>query len=314
MSNAPLPDRQPAYRRVYSDLRQNLKSSKYPIGSFLPTEGELEQIYGVSRTTIRRAIAMLVEDGYIRVTQGCGTEVISLPIERYTNVRSISTVSAIDQSSGENILYTFSQKNVSSVFARKKTAEILGVQPGAPLFCLQRVLSTSDNAPVALLVDYLSAELVPDFDLRFSGSASVDLYSFLEEHYDIHYTTSTETITAKAASLLEANTLNVAIGSPLIYCRRKAQCDRGPLEYAYSTYVPNLWQITIDMDVHDYAIISGTSFSAAFCKKCRTDSSCKNLLSWKSLCPGGMQRRVLTPEMPGTPNPFSGKRDACDLK
>ena len=52
-----------AYQRVYKQILQALKDNTYPIGSLLPAEPELEKIYGVSRTTVRRAIAQLAEEG-----------------------------------------------------------------------------------------------------------------------------------------------------------------------------------------------------------------------------------------------------------
>ncbi len=254
MPDVTLSVNQPAYRRVYSELKLGLKS-KYPVGSFLPTEGELEEIYGVSRTTIRKAISLLEEEGLIKVTQGRGTEVIkSFAYERYTNVASISTAVTPDSpTKASNGSVVISQSNISLVTARDKTAEILQVEPGAPLFCIQRIISNQNNAPVALLVDYLSADLVPGLN-QYSGKFT-DLYSFLADTYNIHYTKSTETITAKSASLLEANTLKVEIGSPLLYCRKTAYCDKGPLEYSYSTYVPDLYQITINMDMQDFALV-----------------------------------------------------------
>ena len=59
-----------AYQRVYKQILQALKDNTYPIGSLLPAEPELEKIYGVSRTTVRRAIAQLAEEGYVKVKQG----------------------------------------------------------------------------------------------------------------------------------------------------------------------------------------------------------------------------------------------------
>ena len=57
-------------------MLQALKDNTYPIGSLLPAEPELEKIYGVSRTTVRRAIAQLAEEGYVKVKQGHGTIVL----------------------------------------------------------------------------------------------------------------------------------------------------------------------------------------------------------------------------------------------
>ena len=40
----------PAYKEVYSKLKEELKEGIYPAGSLLPTESELEKIFHVSRS------------------------------------------------------------------------------------------------------------------------------------------------------------------------------------------------------------------------------------------------------------------------
>lgn len=69
--------RVPAYRIVYQTIKMRIKEGRYPEGSLLPTEGELESEFGVSRTTIRKATSMLTAENYIRVVQGKGSEVLS---------------------------------------------------------------------------------------------------------------------------------------------------------------------------------------------------------------------------------------------
>lgn len=247
--------RQLEYMRVYSDLRFKLKSSKYPIGSFLPTEPELEQLYNVSRSTVRRAVALLVNEGLVRVTRGRGTEVVAaLPYQKYLNIKSISTTIQDDSQPAKINSFITAQANIDTTTAKEATAAALGLEIGAPLYRLQRVVKTaSDNRPAAFIVNFLPQDLVPDFQ-KYENTFT-DLYPFLEETYGIKYLSSEEYISARAATILEANTLDVAVGSPLLYCKRIAQCDRGPLEYAYSTYVPELYKIKIKMDVNDYALV-----------------------------------------------------------
>lgn len=64
------------YQRVHDEILQALKDNVYPVGTLLPPEPELERIYSVSRTTVRRAIAKLSEEGYVQVRQGYGTMVL----------------------------------------------------------------------------------------------------------------------------------------------------------------------------------------------------------------------------------------------
>ena len=53
-------------RDVAAHLRARIESLELPIGRFLPTERELQESFGASRTTIRKALSQLVDEGYAR--------------------------------------------------------------------------------------------------------------------------------------------------------------------------------------------------------------------------------------------------------
>ena len=63
------------YRRLFEELRGHITSGKPPPGSRLDSEPKLAQQYGVSRQTIRQAIALLEEEGLVDRVQGSGTYV-----------------------------------------------------------------------------------------------------------------------------------------------------------------------------------------------------------------------------------------------
>ena len=75
----------PAYRQLYTSLKKEIKEGRYKPGTFLPTESEMEAEYGVSRTTVRRAISLLTNEGYLSVTQGRGTEVQDISTSQRLN-------------------------------------------------------------------------------------------------------------------------------------------------------------------------------------------------------------------------------------
>lgn len=52
------------YREIAEELRQNIGSGRIEVGSLLPTERELYSQFGVSRTTVRRALQDLVRSGW----------------------------------------------------------------------------------------------------------------------------------------------------------------------------------------------------------------------------------------------------------
>ncbi|WP_423868981.1 GntR family transcriptional regulator [Fretibacterium fastidiosum] len=46
----------PLYYKIYNDLLRKIGSEEYPPGSVLPTDGELEELYGVSKAPVRQAL------------------------------------------------------------------------------------------------------------------------------------------------------------------------------------------------------------------------------------------------------------------
>lgn len=58
--------------RVMRALREKIATGRYPAGSRLPSERDLCQAFGLSRTTVRRAISRLVADGWITARHGSG--------------------------------------------------------------------------------------------------------------------------------------------------------------------------------------------------------------------------------------------------
>lgn len=56
-----------------------LDGDKFQVGSRLPNEMELANLFGVSRTTLREAIRILTVRGFIEVRHGIGTFVVDYP-------------------------------------------------------------------------------------------------------------------------------------------------------------------------------------------------------------------------------------------
>ncbi len=69
----------PTYIGVYNALYSDIMNGVYPPNEILPGEITLAEKYGVSRNTLRQALAILHEDGMIIKSQGKGTIVTSHP-------------------------------------------------------------------------------------------------------------------------------------------------------------------------------------------------------------------------------------------
>ena len=65
----------PPYRQIAEIIRKRIESGEYPKNSRIPTESEMVETWEVARTTARRAIAVLREEGLVYTVPQRGTYV-----------------------------------------------------------------------------------------------------------------------------------------------------------------------------------------------------------------------------------------------
>ncbi|MFG2331451.1 FadR/GntR family transcriptional regulator [Streptomyces sp. NPDC048604] len=63
--------------QVIAQLRNQITSGEWPVGSRIPTEPELVELLGVARNTVREAVRALAHNGLLDIRQGSGTYVIA---------------------------------------------------------------------------------------------------------------------------------------------------------------------------------------------------------------------------------------------
>jgi GntR family transcriptional regulator, trehalose operon transcriptional repressor len=66
------------YQIIFNSIVDQIKSGKIPPNSLLPSENELKEQYDTSRETIRKALNLLAQNGYIQKVRGKGSIVIDI--------------------------------------------------------------------------------------------------------------------------------------------------------------------------------------------------------------------------------------------
>ncbi|MFE1316727.1 FadR/GntR family transcriptional regulator [Kitasatospora phosalacinea] len=69
--------RTPLSDQVIAQLRAQITSGEWPVGSRIPTEAELVDLLGVARNTVREAVRALAHNGLLDIRQGSGTYVLA---------------------------------------------------------------------------------------------------------------------------------------------------------------------------------------------------------------------------------------------
>ena len=73
MSPLASPQRTPLVDQVIAQLRGQITTGEWPVGSRIPTEPELVEQLGVARNTVREAVRALAHAGLLDIRQGAGT-------------------------------------------------------------------------------------------------------------------------------------------------------------------------------------------------------------------------------------------------
>jgi DNA-binding GntR family transcriptional regulator len=66
----------PPYRQLAAILRAKIVNGELASRSPLPSITRLQQEHGLAKGTVRKAIQLLVDEGYVRIEPGWGTFVI----------------------------------------------------------------------------------------------------------------------------------------------------------------------------------------------------------------------------------------------
>ena len=233
--------KKPAYQIVYQELKSRIKEDIYPIGTLLPTETELCQIFNVSRTTIRKAVNMLVNEHYLEVKQGHGTTILNPSTSQKLNC--ITSISETLATKGYHV--TTKGVSLEQIAAPAKIAKIFHITTNSPVYLLPSV-QYLDDSPIALISNYLKFSEFPDLESHVPFPKG--LYHLLETVYHISFKEADERITAVSANFTESQILRVPLNSPLLYSERITYSENGAFEFAISKLIAEKYEYSIHLE------------------------------------------------------------------
>lgn len=171
-------------KHVYENVRNAIENSIYSYGQPIPSERVLAEAFYVSRTTVRKAVDLLVEQGLLFRIQGKGTYV-SLP--RLNASNSITSTRKYLEENGlvpsTRVFFSGTRK------AEHKFGRIFQIPEEAPVFQLYR-LRLGDAIPYSIEYTYLPFERVPNIQ-NYDFSRDSLYQCFADNQIQISYTYQT---------------------------------------------------------------------------------------------------------------------------
>jgi GntR family transcriptional regulator len=230
----------PAAEEVRRRLLDQIGRGQLRPGERLGAERDLAIDLGVSRSTVRAALATLEAEGVVRRVpgRGGGTFVHQRKVDR--DLSQVVGVPALlreqGMTAGSRIVST------SMVAADETGRAALGLGPGAYVFDVVRI-RLADGTPISLEHVRLPADRFPGLlDQPLGGS----LYELLEEHYGTAPGEAVEHIEVVPAGEDEASILGVEPGAPLLSISRTTQDPDGvPFELSHDLFRADRTTITV---------------------------------------------------------------------
>lgn len=228
------------WRQIADAIRLDIVGGKLAPGDRLPTEAVLAERFSANRHTVRRALAVLAEDGVVGAEQGRGTFVrntrrLSYPIGRRT--RFSEGLAGQAQSTTSRLI----GHRIES--ANAATAQALGLKPGARVTSMETI-SLADGRGLSRATTRLNYRDFPDFAERFM---TLNSFTAVFASYGIaDYARASTRISARHADVEETKLLGLVPGAILLVSEAIDEDSNGnPISYALSRFPADRMELVV---------------------------------------------------------------------
>ncbi len=226
------------HQQVTNDLLGRIQSGHFQPGDAIPTEAELCREYGVSRITVRRAVAELVARRLITRRRGVGSFVTG----RSADLREFHLVGFLD----DKLEFDHQMIRNAVEHADERIAAALGLEPGSPVRHIRTVVHR-DSEPFTV-ADAYTADLP---DRRVSAvdfTARVPVAQKMGQRLGCQISRAEQELDALPADAVVAKHLGVARGTPVIRARRVYySAGDNPIQYLVVRYHPDRYRFVVDL-------------------------------------------------------------------
>lgn len=235
----------PLYLQLADELRNKILSGEWQPEQRIPSENELNQIYSISRMTIRQVLGKLVDEGLVFRVHGKGTFVA----QRKIPTRSPSYYGVREQLEAQGYSTRTETLAQGVIEADERLAGRLNVQVGTPLSMVER-LRFAEETPISLHKSYVPVPLAPgllDHDL-----AQRQLCQVLAQDYGLNMVYVHESLESLTPTPHELTALDVRRGTPLLLLEQRiSDQSRRLFEYTRIKFRGDRVRLEFDYDLSD---------------------------------------------------------------
>ena len=211
----------PLYLQLAGLLRGRIERGEWRPGQKIPSENELNRLYGVSRMTARQVLAQLVNENLLFRVQGKGTFVAHPKI----STRSPAYKGIREQLEGMGYAVATKVLTDKVVPADEPVARALRIPVGERVHEIRRVRLLADDEPISLHTSYVPERLA----LTLDGLVDRQLCVILEEDHGLRMSKINEGLESTLPNGQEAKALQIRRTTPLLLLTHEIADPKGRL-------------------------------------------------------------------------------------
>lgn len=239
-------DNAPLYMRIKRLVNEAVADGSLRSGDVIPSERDVAELLSVSRVTVRRAFAELVNEGLLTQRRGSGTFVGSAPQRLEQPLSRLTSFTEDMQLRG---LKTHTQWiSRAAVLATPDEALKLSLSPSDRVVRLKR-LRFANDVPMAI-----EEATVPERYLPDAGAVQASLYAVLDQH-GFKPVRALQRLHAIGLAAEEAVLLGVDAGSAALFIERVSYlADGRAIEFTTSYYRGDLYDFVAELTLAPEAV------------------------------------------------------------
>ncbi|MBY0203896.1 trehalose operon repressor [Paenibacillus cucumis (ex Kampfer et al. 2016)] len=219
--------------QIYEDIAGRIRNGDIEAGTLLQSELDLSERYQTSRETIRKALKMLYEEGYIQKIQGKGSIVLDIRKIDFP-VSGLVSFKELAQKMGhraQTVVKLFEEQGIDQTLSQKTSFGL-----NEQVWQINRVRIV-DGEHVILDKDYISQRLIPGLNQEICNDS---IYEYIEQKLGLSISYAKKEIlveepTAEDRELLDLDGFhNVVVVRSQVYLE-----DTSQFQYTESRHRPD---------------------------------------------------------------------------
>lgn len=223
--------KQPKYLVIYEDVKGKILSGEYPINSRIQDGNTLVKAYDASLMTVKKALDILVSEGFLIRRRGYGTIVKDWTKGKKAHLYAVEGSSKRHMGQMESKILTFEIEHPNDDIAQK-----LSIETDDFIYRIERVRYV-EEVPTIIEYTYMPISIIPQ--LKYSHLVG-SIYKYIIEELGLVIQSSFLNVKGVRPNELEKKTMHLQDTDFLMQVEQVANLDDGRIfEYSIARHLPD---------------------------------------------------------------------------